>query len=63
MLEKRLLRRVLNVSGEISFWVFEHSEDVPALFDKVERHILEINDDRVGVAEISSGLKETEPPK
>ncbi|HOX55980.1 MAG TPA: replicative DNA helicase [Candidatus Paceibacterota bacterium] len=51
VLEKHLLRRVLEAADEIATWVRDNPQDVPQLLDRVERHILEINSDRVGVAE------------
>ncbi len=51
VLEKHLLRRVLEASDEIAAWVYENPADVGQLLDRVERHILEINQDRVGVPE------------
>lgn len=51
VLEKHLLRRVLDASDEIAAWVYENPADVGQLLDRVERHILEINQDRVGVPE------------
>jgi replicative DNA helicase len=51
VLEKHLLRRVLEASDEIAKWVQESPQDVPQLLDRVERHILQINQDRIGVPE------------
>jgi len=50
--DKFLLRQVLNVCGAASQWVYENPDDVAGLMDKVEKHVLLINQTRVGATEI-----------
>lgn len=50
--DKHLLRQVLQVCGAASQWVYENPQDVAGLLDKVQRHVFQINQARVGVTEL-----------
>lgn len=56
VLEKALLRRLINVSHDISKEAFDDSEDVESILDRAEQQIFEISENR-----LKGGFKHIDP--